>query len=502
MNKTKLVNCFLSGRRKSISKYENQTEELQSKVLQKLIRQAIHTEWGQTHGFAQVNDYNSFTKTSPINTYEELKGYIDRMRRGEKDVLWSGKVRWYAKSSGTANDKSKFIPVSKEGLYQCHYRGGTDCVVSYLNMNPDSRMFSGKGLILGGSHQISSLRKDIRCGDLSACLIQNINPLVNLIRVPEKRIALMSEWEKKLEEIVRSTLHKNVTNLSGVPSWFLTLIKKILQQSGKQYLSEVWPNLEVFFHGGISFEPYRSYYKELIPSEKMHYVETYNASEGFFAVQNSFDEQGMLLLLDIGVFFEFIPLSEVGKKDPVVLPIWEIEKGQNYALVITTNSGLWRYQIGDTVKVTSTDPAKIIISGRTKHFINAFGEELMVDNAEKGLAKTCEQTGAIISNYSAAPVFMSNKSRGRHQWLIEFEKEPESLEQFADILDATLQSLNSDYEAKRYKGIFLDRLEIIKARPGLFHDWLKDKGKLGGQHKIPRLSNSREHIEDMLKMNH
>ena len=502
MDITPIVRPLFAKRQKQIDLFERYGDEIQKKQLYSLLGTAQNREIEKLYRFKKIPDYKTFSEQVPLITYEELKPYVERMLKGENNLIWPSKVRWFAKSSGTTNDKSKFIPVSKEGLYQCHYRGGTDCVVSYLNMNPDSRMFSGKGLILGGSHQISSLRKDIRCGDLSACLIQNINPLVNLIRVPEKRIALMSEWEKKLEEIVRSTLHKNVTNLSGVPSWFLTLIKKILQQSGKQYLSEVWPNLEVFFHGGISFEPYRSYYKELIPSEKMHYVETYNASEGFFAVQNSFDEQGMLLLLDIGVFFEFIPLSEVGKKDPIVLPIWEIEKGQNYALVITTNSGLWRYQIGDTVKVISTDPAKIIISGRTKHFINAFGEELMVDNAEKGLAKTCEQTGAIISNYSAAPVFMSNKSRGRHQWLIEFEKEPESLEQFADILDATLQSLNSDYEAKRYKGIFLDRLEIIKARPGLFHDWLKDKGKLGGQHKIPRLSNNREHIEDMLKMNH
>lgn len=501
MDITPIVRPIFAQRQKQIDLFEKYGEEIQKKQLQKLLETAKNTEIGQLYRFGKIADYKAFAEQVPLITYEEVKPYIERMLKGENNLIWPSKVRWFAKSSGTTNDKSKFIPVSNEGLQKCHYGGGTDCVVSYLNMNPDSRMFSGKGLILGGSHQINSLYKGIRCGDLSACLIQNISPLVNLIRVPEKRIALMSEWEKKLEEIVRTTIHKNVTNLSGVPSWFLTLIKKILQQSGKQYLSEVWPNLEVFFHGGISFDPYRSYYKELIPSEKMHYVETYNASEGFFAVQNSFDDRSMLLLLDIGVFFEFIPLNEVGKENPVVLPVWEVEKGQNYALVITTNSGLWRYQIGDTVKVMSTNPLKIIISGRTKHFINAFGEELMVDNAEKGLAKTCEETGAIVSNYSAAPVFMSNNSRGRHQWLIEFEKEPESIEQFADILDSTLQSLNSDYEAKRYKGIFLDRLEIVKARSGLFHDWLKDKGKLGGQHKIPRLSNNREHIEDMLKMN-
>ena len=311
----------------------------------------------------------------------------------------------------------------------------------------------------------------------------------------------MSEWESKLEKIAATTVNENVTSLSGVPSWFMVLIKKMLHDNGKQYLTDIWPNLELFFHGGISFAPYREQYKRLIPSEKMFYVETYNASEGFFAVQNSIDEQSMLLLIDLGIFFEFIPLADMDSDNPNVLPYWEVEKGENYALVISTNSGLWRYIIGDTVKVESVNPVKITISGRVKHFINAFGEELMVDNAEKGLAKACSLTGAVISNYTAAPVFMSEGSRGRHQWLIEFDREPKSIEEFANILDASLQEINSDYEAKRYKGIALDRLEIVVARNGLFEDWLRAKGKLGGQHKVPRLSNNRNYIDDMLKLN-
>lgn len=322
------------------------------------------------------------------------------------------------------------------------------------------------------------------------------------MRAPKLKIALMSEWEAKIKAIVEDTMHRNIVSLSGVPSWMMTLIKHILQESGAQNLCEVWPNLEVFFHGGISFEPYRRYYKELIPSTGMHYVETYNASEGFFGIQNEPEKQDMLLMLDLGVFFEFIPLNELNRENPRILPPWEIEVGGNYALVISSTNGLWRYLIGDTVKITSTHPIKFTISGRTKHFINAFGEELMVSNAEKGLAKACEKTGSKVLNYSAAPVFMSDKSRGHHQWLIEFEKTPADIDTFADILDEALQEVNSDYEAKRYKGIFLDRLEIVVARPHLFDDWLREKGKLGGQHKIPRLSNNRELIEDMLKMNH
>ncbi len=501
MNKTKLVNCFLSGRRKSISKYENKTEELQSKVLQKLIRQAIHTEWGQTHGFAQVNDYNSFTKTSPINTYEELKGYIDRMRRGEKDVLWSGKVRWYAKSSGTTNDKSKFIPVSKECLQDTHYRGGTDAVALYLGQNPRSRMFDGKALILGGSHSPNYNLPHSLVGDLSAILIENVSPFVNHFRIPSKEIALLGDFEEKREKIARAAIRENVTNLSGVPSWMLSVLTRVMDISGKTHLEDVWPGIEVFFHGGVSFTPYREQYRQLITQPDMHYMETYNASEGFFGLQTDLQDRAMLLMIDYGIFYEFIPMDEIDRETPNVVPLWGVETGKNYAMVISTSAGLWRYMIGDTVKFTQKNPYKFIITGRTKFFINAFGEELIVDNAENGLKAACEATSAQIREYTAAPVYMDAHGKCRHQWLIEFAKEPESLTDFAHILDLKLQEINSDYEAKRYKDITLQHLEIIPARKHLFDDWLKSKGKLGGQHKIPRLSNTRTYIDEMLSMN-
>ena len=501
MNKTKLVNCFQKNKKKSISKYENQTEELQSKVLQKLIRQTIHTEWGQTHGFAQVNDYNSFTKTSPINTYEELKGYIDRMRRGEKDVLWSGKVRWYAKSSGTTNDKSKFIPVSKECLQDTHYRGGTDAVALYLGQNPRSRMFDGKALILGGSHSPNYNLPHSLVGDLSAILIENVSPFVNHFRIPSKEIALLGDFEEKREKIARAAIRENVTNLSGVPSWMLSVLTRVMDISGKTHLEDVWPGIEVFFHGGVSFTPYREQYRQLITQPGMHYMETYNASEGFFGLQTDLQDRAMLLMIDYGIFYEFIPMDEIDRETPNVVPLWGVETGKNYAVVISTSAGLWRYMIGDTVKFTQKNPYKFIITGRTKFFINAFGEELIVDNAENGLKAACEATSAQIREYTAAPVYMDAHGKCRHQWLIEFAKEPESLTDFAHILDLKLQEINSDYEAKRYKDITLQHLEIISARKHLFDDWLKSKGKLGGQHKIPRLSNTRTYIDEMLSMN-
>lgn len=502
MSITSIVRPFFAKRMRELLSYANRGEEIQRRVLESLTQRAKETEIGRKYGFSDIKDnYRLFSERLPVIDYEGLKPYVERMLRGEQNLIWDSKIKWFAKSSGTTNDKSKFIPVSDEARKECHYKGGASCVAAYLNINPNSRIFDGKSLILGGSHEISSLNGEYHCGDLSAVLIQNIPTLANYVRVPSKEIALMSEWESKLERIAATTVNENVTNLSGVPSWFMVLIKKMLHDNGKQYLTEIWPNLELFFHGGISFAPYRKQYESLIPSKGMHYIETYNASEGFFAVQNSLDEQTMLLLIDLGIFFEFIPLEEVESDNPRVLPYWEVEKGCNYALVITTNSGLWRYMIGDTVKIESLNPVKITISGRVKHFINAFGEELMVDNAEKGLAIASAKTGAVISNYTAAPVFMSEGSRGRHQWLVEFDKEPASIEDFTKVLDASLQQLNSDYEAKRYKGIALDILEIVPARKGLFEDWLRQKGKLGGQHKIPRLSNNREYIDDMLKLN-
>ena len=450
-----------------MEKHLNGGEALQRAVLNHLIHTAKHTEYGRNHAFDSIKDYDRFIKMVPVNTYEELKGDIDRMRHGEKDILWPGRVRWYAKSSGTTNDKSKFIPVSDEGLQKIHYAGGRDSVALYLRNNPKSKMFDGKGLILGGSHAPNYNVEGSLVGDLSAILIENINPLVNLVRVPKKETALLSDFEIKRERIAREAMTKNVTNISGVPSWMLSVLNCMMEMT-----------------------------EQLITSPNMHYMETYNASEGFFGLQDDPADKAMMLMLDYGVFYEFRPMD-----GGEIVPLWGVETGKNYAMIISTSCGLWRYEIGDTIQFTSTNPYKFIISGRTKHFINAFGEELIVDNAEQGLAYACEKTGAEVLEYTAAPVFMDQNAKCRHQWLIEFSKSPSDLTLFADLLDKRLQEINSDYEAKRYKDITLQHLEIVEARPNLFNDWLKMKGKLGGQHKVPRLSNSREHIEQLLQLN-
>lgn len=501
MNITKIISKVFDSRLKAIDLYDTQAGEIQHRVLTRLVGQAANTEWGKKYDYKSIHNYEDFKNRLPIQTYEEVKPYVERLRAGEQNLLWPSEIRWFAKSSGTTNDKSKFLPVSKEALEDIHYRGGKDAAAIYFRMNPESRFFSGKGLILGGSHSPNLSSNHSLVGDLSAILIQNVSPLVNLIRVPDKRIALMDEWEAKIEAIANSTIPADVTNLSGVPSWMLVLIKRILEKTGKQTLEEVWPNLEVFFHGGVAFTPYREQYKQVIHSSNMHYVETYNASEGYFGTQNDLSDPSMLLMIDYGIFYEFIPLEDVGKESPRTYCLEEVELNKNYAMVISTSCGLWRYMIGDTVKFTRKNPYKFVITGRTKHFINAFGEELIVDNAEKGLAKACAETGAQICEYSAAPVFMDEHAKCRHQWLIEFAKMPDSIEKFATILDATLKEVNSDYEAKRWKDIALQPLEVIVARKGLFHDWLAQKGKLGGQHKIPRLSNTREYIEEMIILN-
>lgn len=501
MNTTKLIGKFFISRQKAIDSYATRSVELQHQVMKHLVTKATDTEWGKSHFYDKIHTYADFQKNVPLQTYDDIKPYVERMRHGESDILWPGQVKWYAKSSGTTNDKSKFIPVSPDGLHDIHYAGGTDCVASYLKNNPDSRFFSGKGLILGGSHAPNYNLKNSLVGDLSAILIQNVNPLVNFIRVPKKEIALLSDFEQKRDLIARSTISKNVTNLSGVPSWMLSVLKRVLEITGKDSLEQVWPNLEVFFHGGVSFTPYREQYMQLIRSPRMHYVETYNASEGFFGIQTDPSTSSMTLMVDYGVFYEFMPMDEFGKENPTVVPLEGVEIGKNYAMLISTSCGLWRYMLGDTVRFTHKDPYKFIITGRTKHFINAFGEELIVDNAEKGLGVACAATGAQILDYTAAPVFMDANAKCRHQWLIEFSVMPDSLERFARVLDESLQQINSDYEAKRYKNITLQPLEIVVARPQLFHDWLKMKGKLGGQHKVPRLSNTREYIDELLKLN-
>ena len=484
-----------------LERHYTQGVTLQRDVLKSLLKRATDTEYGRRHAFSAAKGYEDFAHNVPVNTYEELKADIDRMRHGESDILWPGKVKWYAKSSGTTNDKSKFIPVSQEGLRNIHYNGGTDAVAFYLRNYPKSRLFDGKALILGGSHSPNYNIHGSLVGDLSAILIENINPLANLVRVPRKQTALLSDFEVKRDRIANETLKSNVTNLSGVPSWMLSVLSRVMELSGKDHLEEVWPNIEVFFHGGVAFTPYRKQYEQLITKPDMRYMETYNASEGFFGLQDDPSDKSMLLMLDYDVFYEFIPMSEFGNDNPTVVPLWGVETGRNYAMLISTSCGLWRYVIGDTVQFTSTNPYKFIITGRTKHFINAFGEELIVDNAEQGLAFACQKTGAQVSEYTAAPVFMDAKGKCRHQWLIEFSKKPDDLNQFASLFDKRMQELNSDYEAKRYKDITLQPLEIVVARENLFNDWLKKKGKLGGQHKVPRLSNSRDIIDQLLGMN-
>lgn len=501
MNETSLLNNIFKLRAKKIDKYATDTEAIQHNVLMNLVKKASNTEWGNKHNYKNINKYEDFVSSVGVQDYESLKGYIDRMRHGESDVLWRGTCRWFAKSSGTTNDKSKFIPVTADGLKNVHYTGGRDSVSLYLRLNPNSRIFSGKSLILGGSHAPNYNLPNSLVGDLSAILIENIMPLVNLVRVPNKKIALLSDFEEKMDKIARTACNKNVTNIAGVPSWMMAVLKHMLDITGKNSVEELWPNLEVFFHGGVAFTPYREQYHQLIRSPKMNYLETYNASEGFFGIQNDFADPSMLLMIDYDVFYEFIPFEELDSPSPKAVPLWDVEIGRNYAMLISTSCGLWRYMLGDTVRFTSKDPYKFVITGRTKHFINAFGEELIVDNAEQGLAKACAETGAQVSDYTAAPVYMGADARCRHQWVIEFSQMPDSLERFTEILDTSLQQINSDYEAKRYKDITLQSLEIIVARNNLFNDWLKSKGKLGGQHKVPRLSNSRDYINELIEMN-
>lgn len=469
-------------------------------VLVKLLRKGASTEIGRRQGFGTMNSYADYAGGVMPAGYPEYRHMVERMVQGEPDVLWPGICRRFAQSSGTSDGKSKFIPVTDDSLRSNHYRGAADVVAHYLDIYPESNLFGGKSFILGGSfaNELKDLPPGVKVGDLSANLIDAMNRCANRLRVPDKRVALMSDWTAKLPALVEASLNQDITNISGVPSWFLTVLREVIKRAGADTIHDVWPRLEVFFHGGIAFGPYRDQYRAITDPARMRYLETYNASEGFFAVQDSIDAEGMLLLLDIGVFYEFIPVDPDGNADAPPLPVWEVENGKVYEMIISSCNGLWRYRIGDTVKIQSTAPLRISIAGRTKSFINAFGEELMVHNAENALTETCRQTGAAVLNYTAAPVYAAEGTRGYHQWLIEWATAPQSVEKFADLLDLELQKQNSDYQAKRSGGIFLDRLSIVNARPGLFDDWLASTGKLGGQRKVPRLSNSREIIESLL----
>lgn len=475
--------------------------EVQQEVLVKLINKAKETEYGKKYDFESIKDIKEFQKRLPIQDYESIKPFIDKHREGQHDILWPGAIKWFAKSSGTTANKSKFIPVSSEALEECHFRGGRDILAIYTNQHPESEIFKGKGLTLGGSHQIDNFSIDSYYGDLSAILIENIPWWADFIRTPSQKVALIPEWEEKLEKLTQETIKENVTSIAGVPSWNLVMIKHILNFTGKNNLLEVWPNLELFTHGGVSFTPYREQFHRLVPSPTMNYMEAYNASEGFFAIQDNPKTDDMLLMLDYGIFYEFIPLDEAFSSNPIALSINEVELNKNYALVISTNSGLWRYMIGDTVIFTSKYPHKIKITGRTRHFINVFGEEVIIDNAENALKTACEKTGAMVKEYTAAPIFMDEKTKGAHEWLIEFERAPEDLEFFTQVLDNALCSLNSDYEAKRYKGITLGMPTVRSLNNGTFFMWMKERGKLGGQNKVPRLSNTREYVEQLLELN-
>jgi len=475
--------------------------EVQEELFKKLINAAKDTEWGKKYDYKSIRSKEEFKTRVHVNDYESFKPYINRLRKGEQNILWNTEIKLFAKSSGTTSDKSKFIPVSQEALEECHYKGGKDMLSIYCNNNPDTHIFDGKGLAMGGSHRITEINNEIYYdGDLSALIVQNLPSWAEFIRVPKRSVALMDEWESKIEKMATSTIQHNVTNILGVPSWTLLLIRRILEITGTSNLMQVWPNLEVFFHGGVNFEPYRKQYENLIPSGSMKYMETYNASEGFFGLQDRSDSDELLLMLDYGIYYEFLPLDQLEADDPVTLNLNEVEKDVNYALVISTNAGLWRYLIGDTVKFTSLSPYRIKITGRTMNFINSVGEEVIIDNAINALAIACSKCHAVVNEFTAAPVFFTSGDNAAHEWLIEFERAPDNLEYFAETLDNALKSLNSDYEAKRYHNLVL-RPPLVKQVPEkTFYNWLKMKNKLGGQYKVPKLSNSRKYVEEILKM--
>ncbi|MDE6555625.1 MAG: GH3 auxin-responsive promoter family protein [Duncaniella sp.] len=503
LNFTPFARPYFRNRLDQIASWEGHIEEVQRSQLDTLILNGRNTLWGASRGLDRATDYETFLRQVPRPvSYEELRPWVMKMIGGSPDILWPGVTRNFAQSSGTSDGKSKYIPVTSDSFESLHYRGATDAVGLYLAHHPDSKIFGGKSFILGGSFANElDLPPEVKVGDLSANLIDNIHPMVNAVRVPSKDVALMADWDAKLPALIDAAIGEDITNISGVPSWFLTVLKGIIAKAGVKTIHEVWPNLEVFFHGGISMSPYWSQYEPITDPSRMNYWECYNASEGFFAAQDTPGSPALRLLLDCGVFYEFMPLSELDSDTPATVPAWDVKQGEVYALVITACNGLWRYPLGDTVRIESTDPLRITIAGRTKAFINAFGEELMVHNAEAALRRVCEQMDCAVTDYTAAPVFTTSRSKGRHEWVIEFSKPPRSVEEFAEALDKALQDENSDYQAKRSHDIFLDRLSVVEARRGLFDDWLAQTGKRGGQRKVPRLSNSRTIIDQLLQLN-
>ena len=495
-----IASWFLKKRFHQIELFLKYPNEVQTELLLELINTAKDTEIGKKYDFASIENYRQFAERVPVSAYEDAQANIERSRKGENNIFWPTPIKWFAKSSGTTSAKSKFIPVSTDSLENCHYAASKDLLCMYLNNNEDSQLFTGKSLRLGGSKELYK-ENGTAFGDLSAILIDNMPFWAEFSSTPSSKVSLMSDWEHKMQAIVDETINENVTSLAGVPSWMLVLLNNVLETTGKGNLHDIWPNLEVYFHGGVSFTPYQEQYKSILPKSNFKYYEIYNASEGFFAIQDQNNSSELLLMLDYGIFYEFIPMETYGKTNQKIIPLSEVEIGKNYAVIITTNAGLWRYKIGDTVRFTSIKPYRIKGSGRTKHHINAFGEELIIENAEDALKNVCKKTKAEIVDYTAAPIFMQGKEKGAHEWLIEFKTPPQDIDMFNELFDNALKSLNSDYEAKRYNNLTLNKPTIRIAREKLFYDWLKQSNKLGGQHKIPRLSNTRDYLDELLKLN-
>lgn len=495
-----IASWFLKKRFHQIELFLKYPIEVQEELLFQLLQKAKNTEVGREYDFASINNYKTFVERIPITTYEHSEAQIERARKGESNIFWPTPIKWFAKSSGTTNSKSKFIPVSEDSLENCHYAASKDLLCIYFHNNPESQLFVGKSLRLGGSKELYKENGTV-FGDLSAILIDNMPFWAEFSSTPSNEVSLMADWETKMQAIVDETIKEKVSSLAGVPSWMLVLLNNVIETTGKEHLFEIWPNLEVYFHGGVNFDPYIDQYKKLLPRDDFRYYEIYNASEGFFAIQDQNNSKELLLMLDYGIFYEFIPMDTYGTSNEKVIPLSEVELGKNYAIIITTNAGLWRYKVGDTVRFTSVNPYRIRVSGRTKHHINVFGEELIIENADTALRKTAQVTESEILNYTAGPIFMKDREKGAHEWIIEFKTPPKNIEMFSAILDDALQAVNSDYEAKRFNNTTLKAPKIHMARENLFYDWLKSKDKLGGQHKVPRLSNSRDLIEELLKMN-
>ena len=496
-----LGNSLMKKRLHQLEKTIYNPHEVQLDVLLRLVKRAARTEYGKEHHFKEIKTYRQFQEQVPVVSYEDLLPYINRLLEGEQNILWPGIIKWFAKSSGTTGTKSKLIPVSEDGLYNCHYQGGRDMLALYINNYPDAKLFSGKNLSIGGSQESNfNTESRIYKANISAIVMKNLPFWAQFGRTPGLKVTMMNNWEEKVRKIAEITRHQNVTSLAGSPMWMLLLLQHMIKEQKIEYIQDIWPNLEVFFHGSVSFSPYRRLFENLDRDKRLHYLEIYNATEGFFALQDQPNDPSLLLMLNYGIYYEFIPEKELMNENPRIIPLSEVELGKNYSMVITTNSGLWRYKIGDTVKFTSINPYRFLISGRSKHCINIFGEDLFAEHADKALSVASQETGAVLQNYTAAPFFYDQRKKGYHEWLVEFVTPPADMEKFTDVLDRELGNLNDDYAAKRKQDIAIERPVVREIPRGIFYEWLKRKGKLGGQHKITPLSNNRDFVEEILKL--